>query len=208
MPEPTLLLIILLAIAFDFVNGWTDAPNAIATVVSTRVLSPLAAVAMAAFFNLVGALSGTAVAATVGKGLVAPEAVTLATIAAALLSVIIWSSVATYFALPTSESHGLVAGLAGAGVATAGAGALIPSGWEKVLSGVVAAPILGFTIALLGMNALFWIFRQTSPSSVGWLFRYLQMFSSAFMAYSHGSNDAQKTMGVITMALVIGGSLA
>ncbi|MDH4223568.1 MAG: inorganic phosphate transporter [candidate division Zixibacteria bacterium] len=198
-----LILIFLLAIAFDFVNGWTDACNSIATVISTRVLSPQAAILMAAFFNLVGALSGTAVAVTIGKGLVATEAVNLFTIATALFSVIIWSSVATVFGLPTSESHGLMAGLAGAVIASAGTKALIWAGWRKVFLGLVFAPTIGFGIGLLFMVLLLWVFRRFTPSTVGGMFRKLQIASAAFMAFSHGSNDAQKTMGIMTLALAI-----
>lgn len=198
-----LLLIIFLSIAFDFVNGWTDACNSIATVVSTRVLSPQVAVLMAALFNLVGALSGTAVAVTIGKGLVASETINLFTIATALASVIIWSSVATVFGLPTSESHGLMAGLAGAGIATAGTKVLIWAGWRKVFLGLVFAPVIGFAIGLLFMVTLLWIFRRFTPSTVGGIFRKTQIVSAAFMAFSHGSNDAQKTMGIITLALAI-----
>lgn len=198
-----LLLIIFLSMAFDFVNGWTDACNSIATVVSTRVLTPQVAVLMAAFFNLVGALSGTAVAVTIGKGLVDTEAISLFTIATALLSVIIWSSVATVFGLPTSESHGLMAGLAGAVIASAGVKALIWAGWKKVFLGLVFAPIIGFSIGLLFMVLLLWIFRRFTPSAVGGIFRKFQIVSAAFMAFSHGSNDAQKTMGIMTLALAI-----
>lgn len=189
--------------AFDFVNGWTDACNSIATVVSTRVLSPQVAVLMAAFFNLVGALSGTAVAVTIGKGLVATEAINLFIIATALSSVIIWSSVATVFGLPTSESHGLMAGLAGAGIATAGTKVLILAGWRKVFFGLIFAPTIGFAIGLIFMVSLLWIFRRFTPSAVKGIFRKAQIVSAAFMAFSHGSNDAQKTMGIITLALAI-----
>lgn len=198
-----LILIFLLAIAFDFVNGWTDACNSIATVISTRVLSPQVAVLMAAFFNLVGALAGTAVAVTIGKGLVTSDSINLFTIAMALISVIIWSSVATIFGLPTSESHGLMAGLAGAGIATAGTKILIWTGWRKVLLGLIFAPLFGFTIGLLFMVILLWAFRRFTPSAVGGIFRKFQIASAAFMAFSHGSNDAQKTMGIMTLALAI-----
>jgi len=198
-----LILIIFLAVAFDFVNGWTDACNSIATVISTRVLSPQVAVLMAAFFNLVGALAGTAVAVTIGKGLVASDSINLFTIAMALISVIIWSSVATIFGLPTSESHGLMAGLAGAGIATAGTKVLIWAGWRKVLLGLIFAPLFGFTIGLLFMVILLWTFRRFTPSAVGGIFRKFQIASAAFMAFSHGSNDAQKTMGIMTLALAI-----
>jgi len=198
-----LIVIFVLAVAFDFVNGWTDTCNSIATVVSTRVLSPQTAVLMAAFFNLVGAFSGTAVAVTIGKGLVVQDSINLLTIATALLSVVIWSSLATVFGLPTSESHGLMSGLAGAAVATAGIDVLIWAGWKKVFLGLVLAPTIGFIIGLLSMTALLWIFRRTRPSAVTGIFQKFQIASAAFMAFSHGSNDAQKTMGVMTLALAI-----
>ena len=198
-----LVLIIFLSVAFDFVNGWTDACNSIATVVSTRVLSPQTAVLMAAIFNLIGAFSGTAVAVTIGKGLVAHEYVNLLTLATALVSVVIWSSVATVFGLPTSESHGLMSGLAGAGIATAGTKVLIWAGWRKVFLGLVLAPIIGFVIGLLTMTLLLWVFRRARPGAVTGIFKKVQIVSAAFMAFSHGSNDAQKTMGIITMALAI-----
>jgi len=198
-----LVLILFLSVAFDFVNGWTDACNSIATVVSTRVLSPQTAVLMAALFNLVGAFSGTAVAVTIGKGLVAQESINLLTIAIALISVIIWSCVATVFGLPTSESHGLMSGLAGAGVATAGTEVLIWAGWRKVFLGLVLAPIIGFALGLIAMTLLLWLFRRTRPGAVAGLFKKLQIVSAAFMAFSHGSNDAQKTMGIMSLALAI-----
>lgn len=198
-----LIVIFVLSVAFDFVNGWTDACNSIATVVSTRVLSPQTAVLMAAFFNLAGAFSGTAVAVTIGKGLVVQDSINLLTIATALLSVVIWSSLATVFGLPTSESHGLMSGLAGAAVATAGIDVLIWAGWKKVFLGLVLAPTIGFIIGLLSMTALLWIFRRTRPSAVTGIFQKFQIASAAFMAFSHGSNDAQKTMGVMTLALAI-----
>lgn len=198
-----LLLIIFLCLAFEFVNGWTDACNSIATVVSTRVLSPKVAVLMASVFELIGALSGTAVAVTIGKGLISAEAINLFTIAIALISVIIWSSIATMMGLPTSESHGLMAGLAGAGIATAGTGVLIWSSWRKVFLGLIFAPLIGFAIGLLFMTLLLWAFRNFTPSVVGSIFRKFQIASAAFMAFSHGSNDAQKSMGIMTLALTI-----
>jgi PiT family inorganic phosphate transporter len=198
-----LILILFLSVAFDFVNGWTDACNSIATVVSTRVLSPHVAVLMAALFNLVGAFSGTAVAVTIGKGLVATDSINLLTVATALVSVIIWSCVATVFGLPTSESHGLMSGLAGAGVATAGAKVLIWAGWRKVFLGLVLAPLIGFAIGLIAMTLLLWLFRRTRPAAVTGIFKKVQIVSAAFMAFSHGSNDAQKTMGIMSLALAI-----
>jgi PiT family inorganic phosphate transporter len=198
-----LVVTLVIILGFEAVNGWTDAPNAIATVVSTRVLSPATAVAMAACFNLLGALSGTAVAATIGKGIVDLDAVTLETVAASALAVIIWSSTAAYFGLPTSESHGLVAAIAGAAVATAGPGVLLWSGWQKVLIGLGAAAAFGFVGGFLLMFALVWLLRRASPAFTRRLFSPLQLCSAAFMAWSHGTADGQKAMGVMAMALAI-----
>jgi PiT family inorganic phosphate transporter len=198
-----LIITLVIILAFEAVNGWTDAPNSIATVVSTRVLSPTAAVGMAAVFNLLGALSGTAVATTIGKGIVDIHAVTLETVAAAALAVIIWSSTAAYFGLPTSESHGLVAAIAGAGVATAGTGVLLWEGWEKVFIGLGAAVVFGGLGGLLLMIVLLWLLRKATPTLTRRLFGPLQLCSAAFMAWSHGTADGQKAMGVMAMALAI-----
>jgi len=198
-----LIITLIIILGFEAVNGWTDAPNAIATVVSTRVLSPTAAVGMAAVFNLLGALSGTAVATTIGKGIVDIHAVTLETVAAAALAVIIWSSTAAYFGLPTSESHGLVAAIAGAGVATAGTGVLLWEGWEKVFIGLGAAVVFGGLGGLLLMVVLLWLLRKATPMLTRRLFGPLQLCSAAFMAWSHGTADGQKAMGVMAMALAI-----
>jgi PiT family inorganic phosphate transporter len=198
-----LIITLVIILAFEAVNGWTDAPNAIATVVSTRVLSPTAAVGMAAVFNLLGALSGTAVATTIGKGIVDIHAVTLETVAAAALAVIIWSSTAAYFGLPTSESHGLVAAIAGAGVATAGTGVLLWEGWEKVFIGLGAAVVFGGLGGLLLMIVLLWLLRKATPTLTRRLFGPLQLCSAAFMAWSHGTADGQKAMGVMAMVLAI-----
>jgi PiT family inorganic phosphate transporter len=198
-----LIITLIIILGFEAVNGWTDAPNAIATVVSTRVLSPTTAVGMAAVFNLLGALSGTAVATTIGKGIVDIHAVTLETVAASALAVIIWSSTAAYFGLPTSESHGLVAAIAGAGVATAGTGVLLWEGWEKVFIGLGAAVVFGGLGGFLFMIVLVWALRGASPALTRRLFGPLQLCSAAFMAWSHGTADGQKSMGVMAMALAI-----
>jgi inorganic phosphate transporter, PiT family len=201
-----LILVLLLILGAEFVNGWTDAPNAIATVVSTRALPPLLAVVMASIFNLAGVLlSGTAVAKTIGTGIVDPNVINLTTVASAMLGIIVWSTVAAYWGLPTSESHALVAGLAGAGLAAAGPEALLWSGWQKVLIGLVFSTFFGFGGGLLVMTLIYRIFQNVTPSKVRGLFRYLQIFSSAFMAFSHGTNDGQKFMGVFTLALVLAG---
>ena len=192
-----------LAYLFEFANGWTDAPNSIATVVSTRVLRPFQAVAMAGVLNLVGALSGTAVAETIAQGIVDPRFVTLETIAAAVLGATVWALGAQYYGLPSSESHALVAGLLGAGFAAGGLDAFLAEGPRASLIGLVVSPVGGFFVALLIMVAIMWIFHRTRPSLVRRIFGRGQLFSAAFMAFSHGANDAQKTMGIITLALVL-----
>ncbi len=189
---------------FEAVNGWTDAPNAVATVISTRALPPLIAVGMAAGLNLVGALSGTAVATTIGRGIVdLDQGLTLETAAAGALAVVIWSTAAAYFGLPTSESHGIVSGLAGAAVAVAGWDVLIWDGWRKVFTGVGAAVFFGFTGAFLLMFVVIWVFHRVNPSAIRRTFGPLQIVSSAFMAWSHGTADGQKAIGVMAMALAI-----
>ena len=200
-----LILVLLVVLAAEFVNGWTDSPNAIATVVGTRSLSPMQAVGMAAAFNLAGVLSGTKVAETIGRGIVDASVIDLVTVAGAMTSIILWSSFAATFGFPTSETHALVAGLAGAAIATAGPGALIWAGWRKVLLGVVLSSVLGGATGVLMMSAVYWIFRKRAPARMKPRFRVLQIFSSAFMAFSHGSNDGQKFMGVFSLALFLGG---
>lgn len=198
---------LLLILAAEFVNGWTDAPNAIATVVSTRVMRPHRAVLMAAVLNLAGTFAGTAVAATIGKGIINPDLVDIQTVGAAMVGIVVWSTIAWYYGLPTSESHGLVAGLAGAGLATAGWDALLWEGWKKVLIGIFYSSFLGFFIGLFFMIAILWICRRWLPGTVKKVFSRLQILSAAFMAFSHGSNDGQKFMGVFTLALMLGGAL-
>lgn len=210
MLEPALIAVLLLVLAAEFVNGWTDAPNAIATVVSTHVLTPTQAVIMAALLNVVGAMSGTAVAATIGKGIVQPEVISLSTVGAAMVGIIVWSTFAWRLGLPTSESHALVSGLAGAGLATSGPSVLLWEGWRKVLIGLGFSTFLGFTIAFSLMVILYRLLAltQKGPGSVRRFFGRLQVLSSAFMAFSHGSNDGQKFIGVFTLALVLGGVLS
>jgi PiT family inorganic phosphate transporter len=196
-------MVVLLAYAFEFANGWTDAPNSIATVISTRVMRPFTAVAMAAVLNLVGALAGTAVAKTIASGIVNPDFVTLETIAAALLAAIIWALGAQYFGLPSSESHALVAGLLGAGFAAGGLGALEWSGTSKALKGLVISPVGGFLAGFILMVLIYRIFRRFRRHTVSRIFGRAQVFSAGFMAFSHGTNDAQKSMGIITLAILI-----
>jgi PiT family inorganic phosphate transporter len=202
-----LALVLLLVLAAEFVNGWTDAPNAIATVVSTRVLTPGRALALATVMNALGAMSGTAVASTIGKGIVQPEVIGLATVAAAMVGIVFWSTLAWYYGLPTSESHALIAGLSGAGLATAGPGALLWEGWQKVLLGLVFSTFLGFLGGMLIMAIVYRLNAQSKPGTVRSIYGRLQIVSAAFMAFSHGSNDGQKFIGTFTLALVLGGVL-
>jgi PiT family inorganic phosphate transporter len=162
---------------------------------------------MAAVLNLVGVFSGTAVAQTIGKGIIDPKAVDLVTVGGAMVGIILWSSVAARWGIPTSESHALVAGLAGAGLATAGPGVLVGEGWRKVLIGLVFSTFLGFLGGLIVITAIYWLFRHAVPGKVRGPFRWLQVMSSGFMAFSHGSNDGQKFMGAFTLALVLGNVL-
>ncbi len=201
------VLVLLLILGAEFVNGWTDAPNAIATVVSTRVLSPGKAVLMATVLNLLGAMSGTAVAATIGKGIVEHESINLMTVAAAMVAIVIWSTLAWFYGLPTSESHALVAGLTGAALATAGPGALLWDGWQKVLIGLLFSTFLGFGLGFLIVVAIYWLFRRSSPGRVRNVFGRLQILSAAFMAFGHGSNDGQKFIGTFCLALLLGGAI-
>lgn len=205
---PTLVIVLLLVLAAEFTNGWTDAANAIATVVSTRVLSPFRAVTMAAVLNVCGALlTGTAVAVTIGSGIIKPEAIGLHTVGAAMIVVVVWTTVAWRFGIPTSETHELVAGLTGAGLATAGPSVLLWEGWQKVLVGLGLSTILGFSFGFLVMLAIYWLFRRANLTSIRTVFGRLQILSAAFMAFSHGSNDGQKFMGVFSLALFLGGVL-
>ncbi len=205
--EAGLILVLLLILGAEFVNGWTDSPNAIATVVGTRSLTPLQAVIMAAVLNLLGVLSGTKVAATIGKGIVDASVIDLTTVAGAMISIIVWSSLAAQWGIPTSETHALVAGLAGAGLATAGPNALLWEGWRKVLLGLFFSSVLGGLGGFVLMIGVYWLFRRAAPAKTRGTFRTLQIISSAFMAFAHGSNDGQKFMGVFTLALVLGGIL-
>jgi len=204
--SPFLVATLLVTLAAEFVNGWTDAPNAIATVVSTRVLSPSQAVLMAAVLNVVGTVvTGTAVASTVGTDIVKPELIGLPVLLAATLTVVIWSTVAWFRGIPTSESHELVAGLAGAGLATAGPSVLLWGGWQKVLIGLGFSTVLGFSLGAIVMTGLYWILRRARVSSIRSVFSRLEILSAAFLAFSHGSNDGQKFMGIFAQALVLGG---
>jgi PiT family inorganic phosphate transporter len=196
-----LLLTIALGLAFDFINGFHDTANAIATVVGTRVLSPGRAVLMAGVLNFVGALSGTAVATTVGRGIIPPAISTQSLVIAALTAAIIWNLVTWYLGLPSSSSHALIFSLVGAGVATAGWSAIDFVGLGKTFQGLVFSPVLGFVAAFLVMVGLLNLFARAFPSTVTRIFGRAQLLSAGYVAFSHGSNDAQKTMGVMTMAV-------
>jgi inorganic phosphate transporter, PiT family len=201
-----IILVIVVAIVFDYTNGFHDAANAIATSVSTRALSPRAALVMAAAMNLLGAFLGTSVATTVGSGIIdAPVGLPgLVVVLAALVGAIFWNLVTWYFGLPSSSSHALIGGLVGAGLASAGTvkwGGVV----DKVVIPMVVSPIVGFVLAGLVMVALLWIFRRGRPARLTRGFRYAQTVSAAAMALGHGLQDAQKTMGVIVLALVVGG---
>lgn len=202
-----LIFIIVLAVIFDVANGWHDCANAIATVVSTKVLSPMTAVILAAMMNILGAFLTTAVAKTVGTGIVDPLAVTDLVIISALLSAILWNLVTILMGLPVSSSHALFGGIAGAAMAHGGAGILNISGIIKILASLLVSPILGIVFGYLFMKLILRLFGQLSPGVIGKYFGRLQIISSSFMAFGHGSNDAQKAMGIITMALVSGGAI-
>jgi PiT family inorganic phosphate transporter len=203
------VLVIAVALTFDFINGFHDAANSIATVVSTRVLSPGKAVAWAAFFNFIAAFGfGTAVASTVGAGMIDLTFVTSAVILAGLIGAIVWDLITWYYGLPTSSSHALIGGYAGAAVAKAGMKAIIASGWTKTLVFIVLAPTIGLLLGLTFMTFLYWTCRRVAPSRVDKLFRRLQLVSAALYSLGHGANDAQKTMGIIAGALVAGGLLS
>jgi PiT family inorganic phosphate transporter len=198
--------LILVALFFDYINGFHDAANSIATVVSTRVLSPGKAVIWASFFNFVAAFTfGTAVAKTVGSGMIDVKVVTFAVIFAGLVGAIVWDLITWYFGLPTSSSHALIGGYAGAAVAKAGWSAIVPSGWTKTLLFIVLSPLIGMVLGLLLMTAILWIFRWTPPSRVDRWFRRLQLVSAGFFSLNHGANDAQKTMGIIAGVLFAAG---
>jgi PiT family inorganic phosphate transporter len=200
--------LILVALIFDYINGFHDAANSIATVVSTRVLSPGKAVIWAAAFNFIAAFTfGTAVAKTVGAGLVDIHIVTFAVIFAGLIGAIVWDLITWYYGLPTSSSHALIGGYAGAAVAKAGFSAIILSGWTKTLIFIVLAPLIGMALGFLIMLANLWIFRGFAPARVDRWFRRLQLLSAAAYSLGHGGNDAQKTMGIIAGVLVAGGYL-
>jgi len=204
--DTRVVFIILVALTFDFLNGFHDAANSIATVVSTRVLSPQKAVLWAAFFNFVAAfIMGTAVAKTMGKGMIDISVVNERVILAGLIGAIAWNLFTWYYGLPVSSSHALMGGYAGAAVARAGIGAIVFSGWIKTLIFIVIAPLMGAVLGFFLMVAVTWIFRRWHPFKLDQLFRRLQLVSAGLYSLGHGGNDAQKTMGIITGLLVTAG---
>jgi PiT family inorganic phosphate transporter len=207
MPDPFILMVIVivLALIFDFTNGWHDTANAIATVVGTRTLSPTKAIIMAAVLNLAGAFFSTEVAKTIGKDIVDSQLITNVVLVSALLAVIIWNIVTVMMGLPTSSSHALIGSLVGAAVAYKGFAVIHVDGIITILIALVVSPVLGGLVSFLLMKLIRVIFADKAPSKVKRFFRPLQIFSSAFMAFSHGASDAQKAMGIITMALILGG---
>jgi PiT family inorganic phosphate transporter len=207
--HPLIVITFVAALTFDFVNGFHDAANSIATVVSTRVLSPRQAVAWAAFFNFVAAFTfGVTVAMTVGKGVVHTEAVTVEVILSALVGAIIWNLITWWLSLPSSSSHALIGGLAGAALAFGGTSLLIIDGLLKVALFIVISPLVGFALGILNQAVVFWFIKRGSPRRLTLLFKRLQLVSSAIYSFSHGTNDAQKTMGILFALLVAGDLLS
>ena len=204
-----LVALIAVALAFDFLNGRNDAANSIATIVSTRVLSPRFAVAWAAFFNFVAFLVfGLNVAATVGQGIISPNAISDAVIFGALMGAICWQVITGYFGIPSSSSHALIGGLVGAGVARLGMGAIVWNGLGKTAGAIFLSPMTGLAIALLLVLAVSWSFRKAIPTHADSLFRKAQFVSASLYSLGHGGNDAQKTMGIITALLFAHGQLS
>lgn len=203
-----LLLVVALALLFDFSNGWHDSANAIATVVSTRVVSPLVAVMAAGVLNVGGAFMSTAVAKMVGSGIVNPAAVTQEMVAAALAGAIVWNLFTLLLGLPTSSSHALIGGLVGAAVTHGGWDIVKWSGLRPVMEAMVLAPFFGFAIGFSLMVAISWMFFRVTRSIANQLFKRLQLVSACFMAFSHGANDAQKAMGIITLSLLSAGHIS
>jgi PiT family inorganic phosphate transporter len=204
----SLVLVIALAIVFDYINGFHDTANAIATSVATRALRPRHAILMAAAFNFIGAFAGTAVAKTIGAGLVDETSTSQAVVMAALVGAITWNLITWYFGIPSSSSHALIGGLLGATLIASGTGSLRVDGIvEKVLIPMISSPLIGFVVAFGLMLALYWVFRDAPRKPMSRIFRRLQVISAGFMAFSHGSNDAQKTMGIITLALFSAGAI-
>lgn len=204
MPDPQILLILIItaAVGFGIANGFNDAANSVATVIGTRTLSPRAAIIMAAFFEFAGAATGNAVAITIGKGIIDPEFLTMGIVLSGVMAIIIWAVVTTHYGMPISLTHGLVAGLVGAGMAMGSTKIIIWRTLARLFSAVGFAPLLGFGGGFLAMLAILWLFQKTRPSKIRSIFSKLHILSSAFLAYSHGKNDGQMPIGLIMMALV------
>ena len=201
------VLVVILALTFDYINGFHDTANAIATSVSTKALSTRNAIIIAATLNFFGALSGTAVAATIGKNIISPELVTPIVITAALIGAIFWNLFTWYFGIPSSSSHALIGGLVGAVIAGFGLVDVNWLGFSQIFVGLIITPIIGLVAGSAVMTLLFWIFKEGSPALINIKFRKLQVISACMASFAHGSNDAQKTMGIITMVLVGAGLL-
>jgi len=205
---PFIIFVIIVALTFDFTNGFHDAANSISTIVSTRVLSRRQAVVWATFFNFIAFLIfGTTVASTIGKGLIDVNAVTPTVVLAGLVGAISWNLITWYFGLPSSSSHALIGGYAGAAIAKAGVGVIIASGWYKTLLFIALGPIIGLVLGFFSKIAVSWVIHlnKQAPATVDRWSRVLQLFSAAAYSLGHGSNDAQKTMGIITSLLFVGG---
>jgi PiT family inorganic phosphate transporter len=206
--EPLLVAVVLVALIFDYTNGFHDAANAVATSISTRAVPPNVALFAAAVFNVLGALVSTHVAATLAKGIVEASAIDGPVMLGGLVGAIAWNLLTWYWAIPSSSSHCLIGGVAGAVLATAGSASVKWQGiLSKVLIPTLAAPLVGFSVGILLMVAILWLFRRAHPGPLTRRFRRAQLVSASFMAFSHGANDAQKTMGVITLALFAGGAI-
>jgi PiT family inorganic phosphate transporter len=205
----TLAAVIATALFFDFTNGFHDTANAIATSVSTRALTPRTAVVLAAILNFVGAFASFAVAATIAKGIVNPDAITLSVILAGLVGAITWNLITWFLGLPSSSSHALIGGVAGSSIAASGLDVINWDGiWDKVVIPGILSPTIGFATAFALMILIIWVIRRRSPSRVNRVFRRGQIFSGSFVAFTHGTNDAQKTMGIIALALIVSGHLS
>ena len=203
-----IVFLVVLALAFDFLNGFHDAANSIATVVSTRVLRPQLAVAWAAMFNFIAlSVFGVAVASTIGKGIIDPAIVDYHVVFGALVGAIAWNIITWYYGIPSSSSHALIGGLAGAAVAKGGVGTLIASGLLKTAAAIVLSPLLGMVLGIMLMITVSWICANTTPRRVDRWFRRLQLVSAGFYSLGHGGNDAQKTMGIVWMLLIASGHL-
>jgi len=210
MPEMAIVLLVMVVVAtlvFDYINGFHDTANAIATCVSTRALSVRTAITMAAVLNFVGAMVSTKVATTIGKGIVDATDVTQLVIFAGVMGAIIWNLITWYYGIPSSSSHAIVGGIAGAVIANSGTATLHWSGLKKIVLSLVLSPILGVFVGFCFMLLLLWLFRNKMPGSINSGFRRMQIMSAAFMAFSHGTADAQKSMGIITMALLAYGAI-